>query len=259
MLDTYGTGLASFHKTCDKLGISEIDCTPVPSEILIQVLLLLAGTLSQSAIKNIHASVHAWHIINRFHWSVDNNQLYKVLDAARCMCNYNHMHMVTVADIRTDQDWSEHQVTVIHFFYTKSAQEKGENIFFGTQIDITDPTTTLCAHVHINQSQHGEHLFFYISSSGAHVPLCQSVFLMHMRHANQTAGLDTLSEHAFRIGDTFEYLLRGLSFENVQTLECWASDTFKVYLCKHSQILAPYVQAVFTLHGIVPHVLPPVC
>ncbi|KAG6328489.1 hypothetical protein ID866_10600 [Astraeus odoratus] len=24
---------------------------------------------------------------------------------------------------------------------------------------------------------------------------------------------------------------------------CWASNTFQTYLCKHNQILAPYIQA----------------
>ncbi|EKM58991.1 uncharacterized protein PHACADRAFT_77444, partial [Phanerochaete carnosa HHB-10118-sp] len=55
------------------------------------------------------------------------------------------------------------------------------------------------------------------------------------------AGFDALYGHVFCIGGTLEYLLRGLSLETVQTLGRWASDAFHVYLCKHSQILAPYV------------------
>jgi hypothetical protein len=57
------------------------------------------------------------------------------------------------------------------------------------------------------------------------------------------AGVDPLQGHGIRIGATLEYLLRGVSFEVMKVKGRWASDAFQLYLRKHAQILAPYMQA----------------
>ncbi len=45
-----------------------------------------------------------------------------------------------------------------------------------------------------------------------------------------------------------EYLLRGILFDVVKTIGRWKSDAFILYLRKHAQILAPYMQAVPAIH-----------
>jgi len=66
--------------------------------------------------------------------------------------------------------------------------------------------------------------------------------------AARKAGLNPRQGHGIRIGATLEYLLRGTPFEVMKVKGCWASDTFLVYLTKHAQILAPYMQAVPEVH-----------
>ena len=55
--------------------------------------------------------------------------------------------------------------------------------------------------------------------------------------------------HGIRIGSTLEYLLRGIPFDVMKVKGRWASDAFLIYLTKHAQILAPYMQAQPQLHA----------
>jgi hypothetical protein len=57
-----------------------------------------------------------------------------------------------------------------------------------------------------------------------------------------------LQGHGIRVGATLEYLLRGVPLEVMKVLGCWASDAFILYLRKHAQIMAPFVQANPQLH-----------
>ncbi|PBK98979.1 hypothetical protein ARMGADRAFT_1059293 [Armillaria gallica] len=57
-----------------------------------------------------------------------------------------------------------------------------------------------------------------------------------------------LQGHGIRIGSTLEYLLRGIPFDVVKMIGRWKSDAFILYLRKHAQILAPYMQAVPAIH-----------
>ncbi|KDQ16959.1 hypothetical protein BOTBODRAFT_73190, partial [Botryobasidium botryosum FD-172 SS1] len=67
-------------------------------------------------------------------------------------------------------------------------------------------------------------------------------FLQALADAAKRAGLEPMQGHGIRIGSTLMYLLQGLSFEAVKTIGRWASDAFRLYLRKHTQILAPYIQ-----------------
>jgi len=54
-------------------------------------------------------------------------------------------------------------------------------------------------------------------------------------------------------------LLRGVPFDVVKAIGRWASDAFRLYLRKHAQILAPYMQAVPSLHEhFIRYSMPPV-
>ncbi|KAF9011022.1 hypothetical protein BDZ89DRAFT_909974, partial [Hymenopellis radicata] len=74
-------------------------------------------------------------------------------------------------------------------------------------------------------------------------PLTKPAFLARIAAAAKAADLQPLQGHGIRIGSTLEYLLRGLAFEVVKTLGRWKSDAFLVYLRKHAEIMAPYMQA----------------
>lgn len=53
-------------------------------------------------------------------------------------------------------------------------------------------------------------------------------------------GLEHLQGHSLQIGTTLKYLLHGLSFETIETIKCWSSDTFMLYLHQHTVILVLY-------------------
>ena len=69
-----------------------------------------------------------------------------------------------------------------------------------------------------------------------------------MAVAARAAGLDPCQGRRICIGSTLEYLLRGTPFKVMKVKGQWASDAFLVYLTKHAQILAPYMQAVPEVH-----------
>ncbi len=45
-----------------------------------------------------------------------------------------------------------------------------------------------------------------------------------------------------------EYLLRGIPFDIIKMIGQWKSNAFILYLQKHTQILALYMQAVPAIH-----------
>lgn len=56
-------------------------------------------------------------------------------------------------------------------------------------------------------------------------------------------GLDYIHEHGIHIGAILEYLLWGIPFNIIKVKDCWVSNAFQLYLRKHNQILASYMQS----------------
>ncbi|KAI0037278.1 hypothetical protein FA95DRAFT_1460103, partial [Auriscalpium vulgare] len=79
-------------------------------------------------------------------------------------------------------------------------------------------------------------------------PLSRRIFLDRIKRAADAAQRPQLHGHSFRIGGTLEYLLRNVPFETVRVHGRWSSDAFHLYLRKHAQILAPYLQARPEIH-----------
>ena len=86
-------------------------------------------------------------------------------------------------------------------------------------------------------------------------------FIVHLNKVAQAAGLNRVHSHGIHISATLEYLLRGVSFDVMKVKGRWASNAFQLYLRKHSQILAPYMQAMppETALEFTRLAMPPVC
>ncbi|KAG2058973.1 hypothetical protein BDR06DRAFT_57300 [Suillus hirtellus] len=70
--------------------------------------------------------------------------------------------------------------------------------------------------------------------------------------------LPNLKGHGLRIGGTLEYLLRGVPFDVVKAMGRWLSDAFTTYLCDHTIVIAPYIQASPALESFTHITMPPV-
>ncbi|OSC98364.1 hypothetical protein PYCCODRAFT_1008064 [Trametes coccinea BRFM310] len=146
------------------------------------------------------------------------------------------------ASLRLEAHRDGSEVRVIHLPRTKSAVA-GEDISFARQDGAVDPWAALDNHLAVNQLAPSVHLFAYRKpSSNAIVPLTRRAFLARVKTAALGIRLPNVSGHSLRIGGTLEYLLRGLSFETVKAIGRWKSEAFTLYLRKHAQVLAPYLQ-----------------
>jgi len=75
----------------------------------------------------------------------------------------------------------------------------------------------------------------------------------------KATGIKPLSGHSLRIGSTLKYLLCNIPFDVIKVKGRWASDAFLLYLHRHAQILAPYMQATPELHeSFLRYTMPPV-
>ncbi|KAL5476580.1 hypothetical protein ACEPAI_3260 [Sanghuangporus weigelae] len=120
-----------------------------------------------------------------------------------------HLH-VKPSDVSERMDRQGRQVRAFTLPGTKTAPN-GEEVFWAAQEGPTDPLAAFQNHLDINS------------------PPLNGPFI--------------------RIGATLEYLLRGVPFDVVNAIGRWASDAFTLYLRKHAQILAPYLQATREVHG----------
>jgi len=165
---------------------------------------------------------------------------------------------VSRAQVRYDQDQEGQQVTVLHVPHTKAAPQ-GEDICWARKEGPMDPDSALAHHLEVNDSPLNDHLFTYHHKNG-HKPLTKSKFLAELAKATCAAGLEPLQGHGIRIRSTLEYLLRGMPFDVMKVKGQWSSDTFILYLRKHAQILAPYIQAAPMVHDTFVHLtMPAVC
>ncbi|EKM56456.1 uncharacterized protein PHACADRAFT_91797, partial [Phanerochaete carnosa HHB-10118-sp] len=128
---------------------------------------------------------------------------------------------VTIANIRRGvSDHDGNTVTVVHLPCTESLPE-GEDIYWGKQLNDTDPDDALTNHERINCPQPEEHLFMHKTADRfgckQRHPLTEDALMRRLRIALQAAGVtEQFSGYCFWIGSTLEYLLRGLPFEVVK-------------------------------------------
>lgn len=119
-----------------------------------------------------------------------------------------------------------------------------------------DPDMVLAHHLGVNDPLLDGHLFAYHHKNG-YRPFMKTKFLAELAKATCAAGLEPLQGHGIRIGSTLEYLLRGIPFNFMMVKGRWSSDTFILYLRKHTQILACYIQVVPAVHDTFIHLTMP--
>ena len=135
----------------------------------------------------------------------------------------------------------------------------GKEVSWARQHGLSDPEATHAHHLQVNAPPANGPLFAYHAGNG-HRLLTKSKMLAVLLKAALACRLDTLQGHGIRISSTLEYLLQGVLFEVVKVKGHWASDSFLLYLWKHTQILAPYMQADPVLHkAFTCLTMPPVC
>lgn len=164
---------------------------------------------------------------------------------------------ITRAGISVQQDRNGLQMTCFRLPWTKKSPI-GEEVNWAKQVGPHDPGEALDNHLRINDPPAAVPLFAYRSRS-SFIPLTRSKFLKVLDTAFAAAGLAPLKGHGIRIGATLEYLLRKIPFDVVKVKGRWAGDSFLIYLRKHAQILAPYMQANPEVHSVfLQHTIPPV-
>jgi hypothetical protein len=175
----------------------------------------------------------------------------------RTLTSFNPVIHVKPSDITVVTDRNGLKMTNFHIPRTKASLE-GEDVHWARQNGPTDPESAWNNHLLVNSPPAGGHLFAFHTKYG-YKPMTKSKFLTVLASAAAKAGLVPIQSHGIRIGATLEYLLRGIPFDVVKVKGRWSSEAFTLYLTKHAQILAPYMQAVPATHeALIRLTMPPV-
>ncbi|KAJ4493154.1 hypothetical protein C8J55DRAFT_586330 [Lentinula edodes] len=149
--------------------------------------------------------------------------------------DFSASNHVTPSQIHETSDRNGFKTTVLHIPCTKSNQSEGEDIYFSKQLGSSDPDWWLRNQLRVNDPGPSDHLFAYKH-------LTKSAFLCRIQKIAQMRGLPVIQGHGIRIGATLEYLLRGVPFDAIRVIGRCKSDAFLLYLRKHAEIMAPYLQ-----------------
>ncbi|EIM79638.1 uncharacterized protein STEHIDRAFT_87996 [Stereum hirsutum FP-91666 SS1] len=156
---------------------------------------------------------------------------------------FNGSDHVKRSDIRRAVDDEGNEVTIFHLPRTKSAPIDGEDVFWARQPNaISDPERALQLHLLIND--HGDNcaLFSYTDNRGSQRPLTKTAFLTKLTELGDLLNMQFPHGHGIRIGSTVWNLLRGMPFEVMRVKGRWKSSAFLLYLRRHAEILARYIQ-----------------
>ena len=124
---------------------------------------------------------------------------------------------------------------------TKSSPA-GEEVYWMRQDGSTDPLDTFNKHITINNPPINNPLFAYRTLKG-YWPMMHQTFIVRLNRFTQAVGLNCMHGHGICIRATLEYLLWRVPFDIMKVKGHWASNAFQLYLRKHNQILAPYMQS----------------
>ncbi|KAH7870088.1 uncharacterized protein C8R40DRAFT_1175998 [Lentinula edodes] len=249
----------------------------------------MAGHYAGTSVKNYVHGVRAWHIIHGIEWKTDKDSFDTMIHGAerlqpersrrkkrmpftqdyiaKLLEDFNISDPFNAAcgaclttsfycTARVATDRNGFETTVLHVPRTKSNQLGGEDLYFSKQLGSTDPESLFQNHLAVNKPNASEHLFSYRHKSDRR-PLTKHALIQRISKAAKNRGLPVLQGHGIHIGATLEYLLRGVPFDAVRVIGRWKSDAFLLYLRKHAEIMAPYMQP--ELHQeLIRYTMPPV-
>lgn len=164
-------------------------------------------------------------------------------------------HHVKHADVHVDQDRHGLKVTVFRLPRTKCSTTS-EDVFWATQEGIWDPQAALDNHFSVNNPLRDQPLFSSRHPNGLRA-LTRTEFLKRVNLAASELGLDSLKGHGIRIGAILEYLLRGVPFDVVKSIERWSGESFLLYLRQHAVVIAPFIQGTPILDAFTRYTMPP--
>lgn len=306
-LETYGSGLLLFHVMCDAQGIAEHDRAPASRNLISVFISELAGSYSESAVRNAVSGVRAWHTLHRHAWLADDREVDSLVRAAAKLAppkraprpafsladlqniiahlnpnialdtavraavlvcfwgtarlgemlprtltgatGFDSERCVTLRNLSHRQDMAGNTVSVLHIPQTKVAPVTGEDIYWGPRSDGLDATTALQQHLAINAPSASQHLFAYVDKNKKLKPLTKSIFLSRLKAAAAAANAPLVPGHSIRISSTTHYLMSGMGFDAVRVKGRWASDSFILYLRRHAEIMAQYLQEDAAVHA----------
>jgi hypothetical protein len=146
-------------------------------------------------------------------------------------------------NLREDVLLRGHIVTIVHVPWTKVGKENGEDIHWAAHPLLECcPVKALRQQLRVNNPGPTQHLFGVKQTGKEFRPLKHATFVRVLNNAARKAKVILPLGHSFRIGGTNEYLLRGVPFEEVKIMGRWRSDAFRLYLRKHAEIIAPFLQ-----------------
>jgi hypothetical protein len=155
---------------------------------------------------------------------------------------FNPDKHITRRNVSETKDRNGLTVKKFHIPSTKASPIEGEDAYWAMQIGPSDPQVALANHLHINSAEENAHLFAWRHPKGLR-PLSKLELTKRLSAIFRNASLPDLKGHGIRISGTLEYLLRGIPFDVVKSMGRWSSDAFTLYLCKHTTIIAPYIQS----------------
>ncbi|KAJ6496853.1 hypothetical protein DFH09DRAFT_1252260 [Mycena vulgaris] len=192
-----------------------------------------------------------WSCLTTLFWSTSRGGEFTV----KTLTSFDPAVHVKRSNISEVVDRNGLEQTNIFLPRTKSTPQ-GESVYWAQQNGLTDPKAALANHLSVNAPPLDEALFSHRHGTSRR-PLTKSAFKRRLTEAFKAAGIPFIHVHGIRIGSTLEYLLRGIPLDVMKAKGRWASDAFSIYLRRHAQIMAPYMQAEPQLHTNVLRIMMP--
>ncbi|KAN0078390.1 hypothetical protein V8E55_010447 [Tylopilus felleus] len=258
-----------FHVYCDLNCLPESERCPISQTRLIAFLASLAGAYSGAAISNYASAICAWHLLHGFTWDIKADELKLILEGASklaprssklpkcppltstdlkilcknlnpndpcdtvilacitmvfyCVAKLGEFTVPAITKFTPGKHIARHDLLFMQDL--EGRPEEGENVQCAPHPDcITDPEVALKNHLRVNPAP------LHHPKNGLR-PLSKNQY-----------GLANIKGHSLCIGGTLHYLLKGIPFEVVKVIGCWAGAAFTGYLREHTLILAPFLQ-----------------
>ncbi|KAJ7259525.1 hypothetical protein B0H12DRAFT_1182131 [Mycena haematopus] len=192
-----------------------------------------------------------WSCLTTLYWSTSRGGEFTV----KTLTSFDPNIHIKRSDVSDVVDRNALKQTNFFLPRTKSAPH-GESVYWAQQNGPSDPQAAFLNHLSVNSPPAEQALFSYIHGSGRR-PLTKTAFKKRLAEAFKAADIQFIHVHGIRIGSTLEYLLRGIPLDVMKAKGRWASDAFTIYLRRHAQIMAPYMQAEPQLHADVLRIIIP--